>query len=434
MEVTKKKPPLFKFSPFSQKQLQVLTWWIDDKSPYKDMDGIICDGSVRAGKTVVMSLSYVMFVMHTFNKESAGMAGKTIGSFRRNVLKPLQKMLLSRGYAVSERRTENMFIVSKDGKENYFYYFGGKDESSQDLVQGITLCSFFFDEVALMPQSFVDQAVARCSVEGSKLFFNCNPAGPHHWFKVEYLDKKEQKNLFQIHFLMEDNPSLSKGIIERYKRMYSGIFYQRFILGLWVLSQGIIYDMFEKERHIVKTVERNYEKYYVAIDYGTQNPTTFGLWGLFEGIWYKVKEYHYDGRKKGKQKADKQYADDLLKFIDGLHVSDIIVDPSAASFIQELRSRGLSVRKAKNDVNDGIRNMASALEEGKILYNDVCKETFKEFASYVWDSKAADRGEDKPVKDNDHQLDADRYFVNTVLFGAKQEVKTGKSIYGRRRY
>lgn len=430
----KKQPALFKFTPFSMKQLQVLTWWVDENSPYKDYDGIICDGSVRAGKTVVMSLSYIMFVMHMFDKQSAGMAGKTIGSFRRNVYKPLQLMLMSRGYRVRERRTDNMFIVSKDGKENYFYYFGGKDESSQDLVQGMTLSSFFFDEVALMPQSFVDQAVARCSVEGSKLFFNCNPAGPHHWFKLEYLDKKEQKNLFQIHFLMEDNPSLSKGIIERYKRMYSGIFYQRFILGLWVLSQGIIYDMFEKERHIVKTVERNYEKYYVAIDYGTQNPTTFGLWGLFEGVWYKVKEYHYDGRKKGKQKADKQYADDLLKFIEGLHVSDIIVDPSAASFIEELRSRGLSVRKAKNDVNDGIRNMASALEEGKILYNDVCKETFKEFSSYVWDSKAADRGEDKPVKDNDHQLDADRYFVNTILFGAKQEVKTGKSIYGRRRY
>lgn len=136
MGITKKKPPLFKFSPFSQKQLQVLTWWIDEDSPYKDYDGIICDGSVRAGKTVVMSLSYVMFVMHTFNKESAGMAGKTIGSFRRNVYKPLQLMLMSRGYRVRERRTDNMFIVSKDGKENYFYYFGGKDESSQDLVQG----------------------------------------------------------------------------------------------------------------------------------------------------------------------------------------------------------------------------------------------------------------------------------------------------------
>lgn len=429
----KKQPALFKFSPFSMKQLQVLTWWIDEDSPYKDNDGIICDGSVRAGKTVVMSLSYVMFVMHTFNKESAGMAGKTIGSFRRNVYKPLQLMLMSRGYRVRERRTDNMFIVSKDGKENYFYYFGGKDESSQDLVQGMTLSSFFFDEVALMPQSFVDQAVARCSVEGSKLFFNCNPAGPHHWFKTEYLDKKVQKNLFQIHFLMEDNPSLSKGIIERYKRMYSGIFYKRFILGLWVMSEGIIYDMFDQDKHVVKTIERPYEKTYVAIDYGTQNPTTFGLWGLHGGIWYKIKEYHYDGRKKGKQKADKVYAQDLIDFIDGYNVKEIIVDPSAASFIEELRSNGLSVRKAKNDVIDGIRNVANALEEGKILYNDVCKETFKEFSSYVWDKKAADKGEDKPVKDNDHQLDADRYFVNTILFGAKQEVKTSKSIYGRRR-
>lgn len=434
MGVTKKKPPLFKFSPFSMKQLQVLTWWIDESSPYKDCDGIICDGSVRAGKTVVMSLSFVMWAMHSFNEEILGMSGKTIGSFRRNVFKPLQKMLLSRGYIVQEKRSENMFIVSKDGKENHFYYFGGKDEGSQDLIQGITLAGMFFDEVALMPRSFVDQAIARCSVDGSKLWFNMNPEGPHHWFKTDFIDKKEEKNLFQIHFLMTDNPSLSEKVIQRYERSFSGIFYQRFILGLWVLSEGIIYDMFDKGRHVVKTEERKYEKHYVAIDYGTQNPTTFGLWGLHNKVWYKVKEYHYDGRKKQKQKTDKQYGDDLQQFIQGFGVSDVIVDPSAASFIAELRSRGISVRKANNEVGDGIRNMASALNDGLIMYNDVCKETFKEFSSYVWDEKASDRGEDKPVKDNDHQLDADRYFVNTVLFGAKQEVATGKSIYGRRRY
>lgn len=433
MGLIKKKPPLFKFNSFSKKQLKVLTWWIDDNSPYKDYDGIICDGSVRAGKTVVMSLSYVMFVMHKFDGEIAGMAGKTIGSFRRNVFKPLQKMLLSRGYSVKEKRTENMFIVAKDGKENHFYYFGGKDEGSQDLIQGITLCSVFFDEVVLMPRSFVDQAIARCSVEGSKIWLNCNPAGPHHWFKTDFIDKKEEKKMLQIHFLMEDNPSLGKEVIERYERSFSGIFYQRSILGLWVLSEGIIYDMFDKERHIVKTEDRKYEKHYVSIDYGTQNPTTFGLWGFHNEVWYKVKEYHYDGRKREKQKTDKQYGDDLQAFTKGFRISDVIVDPSAASFIAELRSRGISVRKANNDVVDGIRNVASALEDGLIMYNDVCKETFKEFSSYIWDKKASDRGEDKPIKDNDHQLDADRYFVNTVLFGAKQEVSAGKSIYGRRR-
>lgn len=412
----KKKPALFKFTPFSAKQKKVLTWWCHAASPYRDYDGIICDGSVRAGKTVVMSLSFVMWAMETFNDENLGMAGKTIGSFRRNVFKPLQKMLRARGYTVKEQRTENMFTVTKGEQVNYFYYFGGKDEGSQDLIQGITLAGMFFDEVALMPRSFVDQATARCSVEGAKFWFNCNPAGPYHWFKVEFLDKLKEKNLFQIHFLMDDNPSLSEKVKERYKRLYSGVFYKRYILGLWVLAEGVIYDMFEKDRHVVKTEERPYEKFYVSCDYGTKNPTTFGLWGFCGDIWYKVKEYHYDGRKKGRQKTDEQYCDDMATFIDGLtNFKGIIVDPSAASFITALKKRGHHVIKAKNDVVDGIRNVATALERMLIKYNDCCKETFREFSSYVWDEKAANRGEDKPIKENDHQMDGDRYFINKVV-------------------
>lgn len=414
--IKRKRPALFKFKPFSSKQLKVLKWWLDDNSPYKDKDGVICDGSVRAGKTVVMSLSYIMWAMHSFESENFGMAGKTIGSFRRNVFKPLQKMLKSRGYTVKEYRTENMFTVTRNGRTNMFYYFGGKDEASQDLIQGITLAGMFFDEVALMPQSFVDQATARCSVEGSKWWFNCNPAGPFHWFKTEFLDKMVEKNLFQIHFLMEDNPSLSQRVIERYKRMYSGVFYKRFILGLWVLAEGVIYDMFDQEKHVVPTIERAYEKFYVSCDYGTKNPTTFGLWGFYDGIWYKVKEYHYDGRKRGKQKTDEEYCDDMEKFVDGIrNFKGIIVDPSAASFITALKKRGFNVIKAKNDVVDGIRNVATALERMLIRYNDCCKETFREFSSYVWDEKAANRGEDKPIKENDHQMDGDRYFVTKVV-------------------
>ncbi|MGG0666749.1 PBSX family phage terminase large subunit [Viridibacillus arvi] len=411
----KKRPALFSFKPFSQKQLKVLKWWQDD-SPHKDKDGLICDGSVRAGKTVVMSLSYVMWGMETFEDENLGMAGKTIGSFRRNVFKPLKRMLQSRGYKVKEYRSENMFTVTRNGVVNYFYIFGGKDEASQDLIQGITLAGMFFDEVALMPQSFVNQATARCSVDGAKFWFNCNPAGPYHWFKLEYLDQLESKQMLHLHFTMDDNLSLSQRIKERYKRMYTGVFYKRFILGLWVLAEGVIYDMFEKEKHVTKTEARVYEQHYVAIDYGTQNPTTFGLWGLHEGIWYKVKEYHYDGRKNAKQKTDQEYLEDFEKFIEGANnFKGTIVDPSAASFITLLKKNGHRVLKAKNDVLDGIRNMATALIKGTIMYNDCCKETFREFSSYIWDEKAADRGEDKPVKQNDHQLDADRYFVNTII-------------------
>ncbi|MFJ7971307.1 PBSX family phage terminase large subunit [Psychrobacillus sp. NPDC096389] len=411
----KKKPAPFKFKTFSTKQKQVLTWWRDG-SPMKDMDGIICDGSVRAGKTVVMSLSYVMWAMDTFKDVNLGMAGKTIGSFRRNVITPLKRMLKSRGYIVKDHRSDNMLSITYKGVTNYFYVFGGKDESSQDLIQGITLAGMFFDEVALMPQSFVNQATARCSVEGSKLWFNCNPEGPYHWFKVEFIDKMKEKKLFQLHFTMEDNLSLSPEVKERYTRLYTGIFYKRFILGLWVLAEGIIFDMFDKDKHVVPTIERRYTKHYVSIDYGTQNPTTFGLWGFFNGVWYKVKEYHYDGRKSSKQKTDQEYLEDLQKFVEGKsNLQGIIVDPSAASFIALLKKNGMRVVKAKNDVLDGIRNVGNALIKGLILYNDCCKETFREFSSYIWDEKAADRGEDKPIKQNDHQMDGDRYFVNTIV-------------------
>lgn len=423
----KLKPAPFKFRPFSKKQLQVLTWWRKD-SPVKDHDGIICDGSIRAGKTVSMALSYVMWGTATFNGENLGMAGKTIGSLRRNVITPLKKMLKLRKYKVKDHLSENMLTISKDGHTNHFYIFGGKDESSQELIQGITLAGMFFDEVALMPQSFVNQATGRCSIEGSKYWFNCNPAGPYHWFKLEWIDNKEDKNLLHIHFTMDDNLSLSEKVKQRYYRMYSGVFFQRFILGLWVLAEGIVYDMFNKEKHVVKTVEREYEKYYVSCDYGTQNPMTYGLWGLCKGIWYKTKEYHYDGRKNSRQKTDDEYLDDLKEFIGDISIRGIIVDPSAASFIALLKKNRFKVLKAKNEVIDGIRNVARLLNEEKIKYNDCCKETFREYASYTWDEKATARGEDKPNKENDHQMDGDRYFVNTVVV-TNNKAKAVKSIY-----
>nr|BDD44726.1 phage terminase large subunit [bacterium]BDD47321.1 phage terminase large subunit [bacterium] len=409
-----KKPALFKFKPFSKKQLKVLNWWTPE-SPHNDKDGIICDGSVRAGKTVVMSLSYVMWAMDTFDDENLGMAGKTIGSFRRNVIRPLKRMLKSRGYKVKDHRADNMLSITRHGVTNYFYVFGGKDEGSQDLIQGITLAGMFFDEVALMPESFVNQATARCSVEGSKLWFNCNPEGPYHWFKTEYLDQLVEKNMIHLHFTMDDNLSLAERVKERYKRMYSGVFFQRYILGLWVLAEGIIYDMFNEEKHFVKTIDRPYTKYYVSIDYGTQNPTAFGLWGFYDGVWYKVKEYHHSGRDS-KQKTDAEYSKDLKEFVGDLKIARVIVDPSAASFKAQLKEDGFRVQDAENDVVNGIRKVATALNEGKIKYNDCCKHTKREFSSYVWDEKASDRGEERPVKENDHHMDSDRYFVSTVMY------------------
>lgn len=436
------KDQTFHFSPFSRKQKQVLTWWCKD-SPVHDKDGIIADGAIRSGKTVSMSLSFAMWAMSTFNGQNFAMCGKTIGSFRRNVLFWLKLMIKSRGYSVIDRRADNLIIIRKGDTENYFYIFGGKDERSQDLIQGITLAGVFFDEVALMPESFVNQATGRCSVEGSKFWFNCNPDGPYHWFKVNWIDKstgylgKERveqirkkaaeeekdpglKEILYLHFTMDDNLSLSEEIKARYRSMYIGVFFKRYILGLWAAAEGVIYDMFDPEKH-VKNIKEFFQilvngNRYVSCDYGTQNATVFLLWNKgIDGKWYCIREYYYSGRDKGKQKTDAEYADDLKKWLDGTRIKAMIVDPSAASFIAELRKCGYKVIKANNDVLDGIRLVGMLLNLEMLIFSSSCTETIKEFASYIWDDKAAEHGEDKPVKQHDHGCDAVRYFVSTVL-------------------
>ena len=411
----KKIKQFFKFEPFSKKQRKVLNWWTKD-SPVKEYDGIIADGAIRSGKTVSMSLSFALWAMSSFNGQNFAMCGKTIGSFRRNVLFWLKLMLKSRGYRVADHRTDNLVIISKGSTENYFYIFGGKDERSQDLIQGITLAGVFFDEVALMPESFVNQATGRCSVDGSKFWFNCNPDGPYHWFKLNWIDKCKEKQLLYLHFMMDDNLSLSEKVKTRYRSMYTGVFYKRYILGLWAMAEGIIYDMFDAAKHIVTGRQEAIGSKYVSVDYGTQNATVYLLWEKSrKGQWTATKEYYYSGREEGAQKTDSEYADDMEKFLDGLTVESIIVDPAAASFIAELKKRGLRVKKAKNDVLDGIRFVGNLLNLGLLLFSEDCKETIKEFGSYIWDDKALEHGEDRPVKQYDHCMDAVRYFAYTIV-------------------
>lgn len=384
-------------------------------SPMQDKDGIIADGAIRSGKTVSMSLSYVLWAMESFDGQNFGMCGKTIGSFRRNVLFWLKLMLVSRGYRVTDQRADNLLVVQRGDVVNYFYIFGGKDERSQDLIQGITLAGCFFDEVALMPQSFVNQATGRCSVDGSKYWFNCNPDGPFHWFKMEWIDKKVDKNILYLHFTMDDNLSLSERVKERYRKMYSGVFYERYILGKWKVAEGVIYSMFDTAKHLKEIVDDLKGEYYVSIDYGTQNATVFLLWLKTKEMSYCLKEYYYSGREEGIQKTDSEFADDLEDFTKDYKIRRVIVDPSAASFIAELKKRKFNIKKAKNDVLDGIRFTASLLSEWKIFFSKKCTNTIKEFNSYVWDEKAANRGEDKPVKENDHAMDAVRYYCYTIL-------------------
>ncbi len=421
-----KKQPVFKFKPFSKKQRKVMHWWTDD-SPVKEYNGIIADGAIRSGKTVAMSLGFVFWAMETFDEQNFIMAGKTIGSFKRNVLTNLKLMLTSRGYRWKHHLSENMLEVTRKGHTNYFYMFGGRDESSQDLVQGITAAGAFFDEAALMPESFVNQATGRCSVEGSKLWFNCNPAGPVHWFKTGWIDKCREKGLLYLHFTMEDNLSLSEKIKARYRSMYAGVFFQRYILGLWRAAEGLIYTMCTEKNYYTDAERpialKSIAQKYITVDYGTTNPCVFlEVWDDGETVWID-REYRWDSRSEearrsvNPQKTDAQYADDMAEFM-GAEPEEqcmIIVDPSAASFILELRNRGFYVKEANNEVLDGIRKVSTLLAMNRLKINRKCKGLRAEMQSYVWDEKAAQRGEEKPVKQLDHEVDAARYFVSTAL-------------------
>ena len=445
--ITKKnKVSNFKFQDFSKKQRKLLKWWQHKK--IKENDIIIADGAIRSGKTIAMIVSFMQWSQDSFDNESFIIAGKSIGSLKRNVIKPLLQILNTWGWKYNFNRSENYIQVAG----NTYYLFGANNEASQDVLQGLTSAGALADEVALFPKSFTDQMIGRCSVEGSKIFCNCNPDGPYHYFKTEFIDKAKEKKILYLHFTMDDNLSLSEKVKARYKRMFSGVFFKRYILGLWVIAEGIIYDMFDEKKHIVDTSGMKFTQYYVSCDYGTYNALSFGLWGFNpkDKIWYKIKNYYYSGKETGKQKDDSEYYDILEKFVydEELKIFEnepeeirkkyknfneyistyicktiikgIIIDPSASSFITTIKKHGkFNVIKAKNDVLEGIRNMATALNEQTVLFDKSCKDSIREFYSYMWDDKASERGEDKPIKKFDHTKDEERYFINTIIYNKK---------------
>lgn len=422
------------FESFSLKQKKILTWWTD-ASPYKNFNGIVCDGAIRAGKTVPMALSFVFWAMDTFDQCNFAMCGKSVGSFKRNVWLWLKPALQNRGYAIQELRSTNFITITYKGQTNYFYIFGGKDESSQDLIQGITLAGIYFDEVALMPESFVNQGTGRCSVKGAKWWFNCNPDGPMHWFLIDWIKQAASKKLLHIQFRMDDNPSLDTETKQKYSNMYSGVFYQRFILGQWVVAQGAIYKDAWSEDILFADEDmepglRNNPSYnrYILIDYGTVNPCVF-LDVIDDGrVWWVVNEYYYDSRdskNNGIEKSNEQYGQDLIDFIgtEGIPPSYIVIDPSAASFKVTLRSLQLRSKEtietvnADNEVLDGIRMVSSMLHRKLIrIHRNNCPMTKLELLSYVWDDEAIKKGQkEKPIKLKDHCPDALRYGVKTLI-------------------
>ena len=396
---------------FSEKQKKVLTWWCPT-SPDRGRDAIICDGAVRSGKTVCTALSFVCWAQATFDGAQFAICGKSVISVRRNVVAALLPWLRRLGFHWSQRRSENVIEISCCGRTNRFYLFGGYDEKSAALVQGITLAGVLLDEVALMPRSFVEQACARCSVTGAKFWFSCNPAGPGHWFYREWICKAQARNLLHLRFFMEDNPTLSQETRQRYERTFQGAFYRRFVLGEWTAAEGLVYDFFE-ESMVRSAPAEPADRWVISCDYGTVNPTSMGLWGKWGGVWYRVQEYYYDARAARRQQTDQEYAQRLRELAGGREIEAVVVDPSAASFLEVLRREGWHVRKADNEVLSGIRQTADALKQGKIVICPPCTDAIREFASYCWDLSAGDR--DRVRKEFDHAMDEIRYFVATVV-------------------
>ena len=252
---------------FSEKQKRVLGWWTRG-SAERGRDALICDGAVRSGKTLCLGLSFVLWSMARFRGQQFALCGKTRESIRRNLLPGVLPLLGELGFRWEEKVSKGELRIWCGRRENTYYLFGGKDEGSAALIQGITLAGVLLDEVALMPRSFVEQACARCSVAGAKLWFSCNPAGPGHWFYREWICKAEERNALHLRFLMEDNPSLAPETRARYERAFQGAFYRRFVLGEWTAAEGLVYDFFD-ESMVVPPPEGAAERWIISCVYGT---------------------------------------------------------------------------------------------------------------------------------------------------------------------
>lgn len=393
---------------FSEKQKDVITWWANDG----EYDGVIADGAIRSGKTVSMICGFLLWSQSKFSNCDFILAGRTISSLKRNVINPMLAIVTyDLGWSYNYNRSENVVTIGS----NRYYMFGASTEQAQDVLQGMTAAGCFADEVALFPQSFVDQMTARCSVRGSKLWFNCNPSFPLHFFKTEYIDRCKEKRLKYLHFQLDDNLTLSPDIKARYERMYHGVFYDRYIKGLWVVAEGLVYQIDESEYVVDKktAIGEGNGIWYVSVDYGITNPFAALLWRVTPDCAYLVEEYYFDSKERGYRKTDSEHYESLEKLIEGHVIDRIIIDPSSTSMKEEIWRHGkFNVVDANNAVLDGIAITDQMLHSGRIKVCEDCKGTISERQMYRWDDKAK---KDEVVKENDHAMDAMRYMANTQL-------------------
>lgn len=407
-----KKNKAFEFKPFSPKQLKLLNFWRDG-SPFKDCDVVIADGSIRSGKTIADICSFLQWSQETFEGESFILAGKTMGALKRNVVKPMLQILTAWGWSYNYNRSENFIEIGT----NTYYLFGANTEASQDALQGLTAAGAYADEAALFPQSFIDQMIGRCSVEGAKIFMNCNPEGPHHYIKEEFIDKAKEKNVYHLHFTMDDNLTLSQKIKNRYKRMFTGVFFKRFILGLWVAADGLIYQLFAD----------NSESFIIDDEWLKQNPITHGTIGVDFGGTKSAHAFTFTGFTKGyrqvvtikeyykkKRINPAQLEADFVDFVKQVQSKykcyEAYCDSAEQTLISGLESAviragvAIDIKNAiKGPINDRIAFYNSMESQGRHKIHKSCTNTIRALEEAVYDEKKVT----KDVRLDDGQMNID---------------------------
>lgn len=385
----------------------------------------ILEGSVSSGKTWVSLVLWAFWVKTMPDSPNSLylMSARSLTTLKRNCLLLLQELVGESNFTFS--------VSSKEGKlfGRRILLEGANDAQAEAKIRGVTLQGAYCDELTKMQKDFFAMLLSRLRLPGAKLIATTNPDAPTHWLKESYIDRAGELDMLDVKFLIDDNTTLPPDYVDNIKREYTGVFYDRFILGKWTLAEGLIYPMCTSA--LAEPPNTKAGRWVVSMDYGTQNAFSAGLWGLYGDVWYRVKEYYYSGRDTGIQKTDEEYAQDIDRFTEGVGDNNnklrVIIDPSAASFIALLRKRGkYRVIPADNSVADGIRETATAMQTGKIKISSACKNWLREAQGYVWDENAA---EDRPLKVNDHAMDDTRYFVKTL--GVSKTKTKYKSPYMR---
>ncbi len=400
----------------SAKQKKILAY------PYSKYDALICDGAVRSGKTSIMMWAYVRWAMENFSGQRFGVCGRTVDSCTKNIIVPFTAMSLAKErYIVRWRRGDKGVEVRRGAVTNYFEVFGGKDEASYTLIQGRTLAGVLLDEVVLMPRSFVEQALARCSVDGARLWFSCNPGSPHHWFYQEWIKRSRERNALYLHFEMTDNPGLSKRTLERYENMYAGIFYDRYVRGLWVAAEGIVYKDFanDTEKYLIgdplewaKQNGTSFSIISIGVDFGgTKSATKFQATGITKNFRVVALEEEYIKNEEIDPDAlNRRFATFCQLITSKYGYSQTRADSAETVLIrgldhtaQKLRL-GTQVKNAlKMQITDRIRLVVLLMKQGRFKVSRNCPHLIDALQSAIYDP---DKFEDERLDDGTSDIDS----------------------------